>query len=191
MARLHRSVDPFGIGASMNKVAGGWLTHPAELSAALADLARDLQHMQLHAWQTVTGLQPQPHVAAAADDARFADPAWSELPALSILKQFYLLYTRWSQEALFETPGVPAKDRRRAAFWVRQWFNAVAPTNYFFTNPVALRKFYETDGESLRPDSSSGPRTCATATCGWSTVRRSRSARTSPPRRARWYSATN
>ena len=149
MARLHRSVDPFGIGATMNKVAGGWLTHPTELSAALADLARDLQELQLHAWQTATGLQPRPCHAAAADDARFADPAWSELPALSILKQFYLLYTRWSQEAMFETPGVPAKDRRRATYWARQWLNAVAPTNYFLTNPVAIRRFWETGGQSL------------------------------------------
>ena len=74
MARLHRSVDPFGIGASLAKVAAGWLTHPAELAAALADLARDLQALQLNAWQTVTGLQPRPRVKAAADDARFADP---------------------------------------------------------------------------------------------------------------------
>src|SRR5512140_3828151 len=40
-------------------------------------------------------------------------------------------------------------NRRRAAFWVRQWFNALAPTNYFLTNPAAMRKFYETNGESL------------------------------------------
>ena len=76
-------------------------------------------------------------------------PAWSELPAFSLLKQYYLLYTHWLQEALFETPGVPARERRRATFWARQWLNAVAPTNYLLTNPVALRKFWESGGQSL------------------------------------------
>ncbi|MDP2241414.1 MAG: class I poly(R)-hydroxyalkanoic acid synthase [Burkholderiales bacterium] len=149
LARLNRSVDPFGIGASMTKVSQGWLTHPTELAVALADFTRELQKMQLDEWQAAAGLQKRPHSAAAADDERFTDPAWSEVPALSIIKQYYLLYTHWSQEALFETPGVPQEDRRRATFWARQWLNAVAPTNFFLTNPVAIRKFWESGGQSL------------------------------------------
>ncbi len=149
LAKLNQAADPFGVGASLAKAAEGWLVHPAELAAALAHLARDLQAMQLNAWQTATGLQPPPAVRAAPDDTRFADPVWSELPAFSLLKQYYLLYTHWLQEALFETPGVPARQRRRATFWARQWLNAVAPTNYLLTNPVALRKFWESGGQSL------------------------------------------
>ena len=34
-------------------------------------------------------------------------------------------------------------------FWARQWLNAVAPTNFLLTNPVALRKFWESGGQSL------------------------------------------
>lgn len=149
LARLNRSADPFGIGASMARVAQGWLTHPAELAAALADFTRELQKMQLDEWQAAAGLQKRAHSVAAAGDERFVDPAWSEVPAFSILKQYYLLYTHWSQEALFETPGVSQKDRRRATFWVRQWLNAMAPTNFFLTNPVAVRKFWESGGQSL------------------------------------------
>jgi poly[(R)-3-hydroxyalkanoate] polymerase subunit PhaC len=149
LAQISHAVDPFGVNASLAKVAAGWLTHPAELASALAHLARDLQGMQLNAWQTATGLQPPPAVKAASDDTRFTDPAWSELPAFSLLKQYYLLYTHWLQEALYETPGVPARERRRATFWARQWLNAVAPTNYLLTNPVALRKFWESGGQSL------------------------------------------
>ncbi|MBI4204421.1 MAG: alpha/beta hydrolase, partial [Betaproteobacteria bacterium] len=148
-ARLNRALDPFGIGASFTRVTEGWLAHPAALAEVLAGLVRELQAMQLNAWQAAVGLQPPPYVRAGADDERFADPAWSEQPAFSLLKQFYLLYTHWSQEALFETPGVPANDRRRATFWARQWLNALAPTNYLFTNPVAIRKFWESGGKSL------------------------------------------
>ena len=112
LAKVNQSIDPFGVGASFAKVAEGWVTHPAELGAALAQLARDLQAMQFTAWQAASGLKTPPAVKAAPDDTRFADPAWSELPAFSLLKQYYLLYTHWLQEALFETPGVPARERR-------------------------------------------------------------------------------
>ena len=53
------------------------------------------------------------------------------------------------QDMLYDTPGLSSGERRRAAFWWRKWLNAVAPTNYFWLNPVALRKAVETHGESL------------------------------------------
>jgi polyhydroxyalkanoate synthase subunit PhaC len=53
------------------------------------------------------------------------------------------------QNALYETPGLSGKERRRAAFWWRKWLNAMAPTNFFWTNPVAMHKFVESHGESL------------------------------------------
>lgn len=149
MARLNRSADPFRIGASMTSVAQGWLTHPADLATAFGDLLSGLQKMQINNWQVMAGLRPRAHIVAAADDERFADPAWSEFPPLLMLKQHYLLFTRWSQEALFESPGVPQKDRRRATFWARQWLNAIAPSNFLFTNPAAVRKFWESGGQSL------------------------------------------
>ncbi len=149
LATVNQAVDPFGIGASFARITEGWLAHPREFTNALAQLARDLQSMQLNAWQVVNGLRPAPAIAAAPDDARFADPAWSEAPAFSLLKQYYLLLTHWLEETLFETPGVEPKERRRAAFWARQWLNALAPTNFLLTNPVAVRKFWESGGQSV------------------------------------------
>lgn len=148
LATLNQSIDPFGIGTSLAKVAEGWLTHPAKLATAYAELARDVQGMLLNSWQAASGLQPPPAVKVAPDDTRFADPAWSEQATYSLLKQCYLLYTHWLQETLFESPGVSAKERRRATFWARQWLNAIAPTNFLLTNPVALRKLSESGGQS-------------------------------------------
>jgi len=85
-----------------------------------------------------------------ADDTRFADPVWSREAHWSLLKQWYLFTTRHVQDALFATPWLSPRERRRAAFWWRKWLNTVAPTNCFWTNPVAMRKAVETNGESLR-----------------------------------------
>jgi len=55
-------------------------------------------------------------------------------------------YTRHVQEALFDTPGLSPRERRRAAFWWRNWLNAVAPANFLLTNSVAVRQAIETHG---------------------------------------------
>ena len=147
--KIHHAMDPFGIGASFRKAAEGWLANPEQLAGALSKLTRDLQSLQLNAWQTATGLKPDPVLLPKPDDERFIDPVWSESAPFSLLKQYYLLYTHWLEEALFDAPDTPARERRHAAFWARQWLNTIAPNNYFFTNPVALKKFWESCGTTL------------------------------------------
>ena len=149
MPRVTRAADPFGVAASFARVGQAWLEHPAKLTDALAKLTGDLNTLQFNAWQCALGLQSRPCISIARDDERFADPLWSELPFFSALKQFYLLNTHWLQETLYDTPGASAEDRRRATFWARQWLNAIAPTNYLLTNPVAIQKFWQSGGASL------------------------------------------
>lgn len=53
------------------------------------------------------------------------------------------------QDALYQTPGLGEQERSRAAFWLRQWLNAIAPNNFLLTNPAAIAKALATHGESL------------------------------------------
>jgi polyhydroxyalkanoate synthase len=68
----------------------------------------------------------QPH----ADDARFADPVWTESATWDIVKEWYIAFTHRLEDMFFETPGLSDKERRRSAFWLRNWLNMVAPTNF-------------------------------------------------------------
>ena len=149
LEKLHQAMDPFGIGASFRKAGEGWLANPEQLASALRQLTRDVQSLQLYALQTATGLKPEPIQIPKPDDERFSDPVWNESAPFSLIKQYYLLYTHWLEEALLDAPDTPAKERRHAAFWARQWLNAIAPNNYLFSNPVALKKFHESGGASL------------------------------------------
>src|SRR5512134_834886 len=146
---LLKILDPFGIGKSFADVQSAWVQHPAELAEALLRLASDLNTLQLDAWNLANGQRGQETVHAAPGDERFSDPVWNENPAFSLLKQYYLAYTRWLQDTLYHTPEVAGTAKRRATFWARQWLDAIAPTNYLMTNPVAIRKFWETSGDSL------------------------------------------
>ena len=147
---VERALDPFGIVAPMVHAQYAWLAHPHELAERWLRVGADCLALQLHSAARIANPALEDVVRPQPDDARFADPVWSREAGWDLLKQWYLFTTRAVQDALFETPGLSPKERRRAAFWWRQWLNAMAPTNFLVTNPVAMRKALETGGESLR-----------------------------------------
>jgi polyhydroxyalkanoate synthase subunit PhaC len=142
--------DPLGMWAPIQHAHFGWMAHPMELAEASAATAADLATLWMHAAAKYMRPSTPDLVQPQRDDQRFADPVWSRDPGWSLLKQWYLFYTHHVQDALFNTPGLSARERRRAAFWWRQWLNAAAPTNFLATNPVAIRKAIESGGETLR-----------------------------------------
>lgn len=147
---VQQRIDPFGVTTSMLNAQAAWLMHPQELSRAISAMSSDVLALQTHLMRRAFGLPSDDVVKPHADDARFADAVWSDSPSWDIIKESYLAITHRIEDMLFGTPGLSDKERRRAAFWMREWLNAVAPTNFFLTNPVAVRKFIETNGESLK-----------------------------------------
>ncbi len=148
---LRQAFDPFGLGATWLKAQQAWAANPDALASIMWRYADDVR-----LWQRYTLGRAMGNCGAECDvfppnpeDTRFADPVWSEVPAWDSLKEWYLLNTRWLQDALYHTPGLGDRERSRAAFWLRQWLNAVAPTNFLLTNPVAIGKALETHGASL------------------------------------------
>lgn len=146
---LGKRLDPFGVTSSMLNAQVAWLMHPQEMSRAISSISGDLLALQSHVMRRTFGLPSEDVIEPHGDDARFSAPVWSESPTWDITKEWYLAFTHRLQDMFFETPGMSDKERRRAAFWLRKWLNAVAPTNFFWTNPVALSKYMETNGQSV------------------------------------------
>lgn len=146
---IESNVDPMGITTPLFHAQLAWLSHPQELAKEMEAFSTDLMRLQWHSWQRAFGLPSEDLIKPHEDDTRFSDPQWQETASWDIAKEWYLLFTHQMQDMLFETPGLSNKDRRRAAFWWRKWLNAMAPTNFLLTNPVAMRKAIETNGESL------------------------------------------
>jgi polyhydroxyalkanoate synthase len=149
LGSLQERLDPFGIATSLVNAQVAWMLHPQELAKAVNAFSADVLALQGHFLRRAAGLSSPSVFEPQPDDARFADPVWSEAPNWDIVKESYLAMTRRLEDMLFETPGQSDKERRRAAFWAREWLNALAPTNFLASNPVALRKLAETGGESL------------------------------------------
>jgi polyhydroxyalkanoate synthase len=142
-------LDPFGIGNTFYKIQQAWLQHPQEQLETQRELAASLWLLNLNALTALVGGNGQHAEKVAPGDERFQDPEWQATLGYSLMVQNYLAYTRWLERTIYDTPGLDSKARHTAAFWTRQWFNALAPSNFFFTNPVALHKAMETQGASV------------------------------------------
>lgn len=147
---VSKAIDPFGATTSLLNAQMAWLMHPQELTRAVNALSADLFALQAHVARRALGIASEDVIRPNADDARFTAPVWTDSASWDIVKEWYLAFTHRLQDMLFETPGMSDKERRRAAFWSRKWLNMVAPTNFFWTNPVALERAVATQGESLR-----------------------------------------
>lgn len=146
---VESTVDPLGMAAPLIHAQLAWMAHPQELAEALGRISDSLWALQRHTWLRLSGLPSTGPAKPNADDGRFADPVWAESPTWELVKGWYLLLTHHMQDMLYETPGLSQKERRRAAFWWRNGLNAIAPSNFLWTNPVAMRKAIESNGEGL------------------------------------------
>ncbi len=147
---VSQAVDPFGVTTSMLGAQMAWMMHPQELARAMNGLSGDLFELQSHVMRRAMGIPSTDVIRPNSDDARFANPVWTDSATWDIIKEWYLAFTHRLEDMFYETPGLSDKERRRSAFWLRKWLNMVAPTNFFWLNPVAMERFVETKGESLQ-----------------------------------------
>jgi len=87
-------------------------------------------------------------VADAPGDRRFSSAIWREQPFFAWVKQSYLLYGEYLT-TIAALATLPAAEKRRLEFSVRQFVDAIAPTNFPATNPDVLNRALETDGASV------------------------------------------
>jgi polyhydroxyalkanoate synthase len=85
-----------------------------------------------------------------AGDKRFANPLWESHPYFKYIKRQYALNAQAIEQALEEIDeDLPEKDRRRLDYFAHQIIDMMSPTNFLGTNPDALERAIETEGESL------------------------------------------
>jgi polyhydroxyalkanoate synthase len=89
-----------------------------------------------------------PGEAAKGGDKRFAAPEWHGNPVYRTLKEVYLLASDWLIKH-GEVADMDDAERRRLNFHLRQFVDAMSPSLCIASNPVALRRAFETGGTSL------------------------------------------
>ncbi len=82
-------------------------------------------------------------------DRRFANPLWETHPYFNFIKQQYLLNAEAIRASVAAIEGLDEKERRRLDYFTRQIVDMMSPTNFLATNPEALERAVETEGQSL------------------------------------------
>ena len=86
----------------------------------------------------------------APKDRRFSNPMWDTNPYFHLVKQQYQTNANAIAKAV-ETArrDLEPTDQRRLAYFSQQIIDMMAPTNFLATNPDALERAVETEGQSL------------------------------------------
>ncbi|MEP0963114.1 MAG: class I poly(R)-hydroxyalkanoic acid synthase [Roseobacter sp.] len=82
-------------------------------------------------------------------DRRFANPLWDTHPYFNFVKQQYLINAEALSKAVEGVNDLEPVEKNRLNYFSKQIIDMMAPTNFLATNPDALEKAIETEGESL------------------------------------------
>ena len=84
-----------------------------------------------------------------ATDRRFSNPMWQQHPYFNFVKQQYLMNAEAISQAVEDVVDMDPSEKQRLKYFSRQIIDMMSPTNFLATNPDALQKAVETEGESL------------------------------------------
>ncbi len=125
------------------------MANPVALMEAQAEFWRDSAALWQAALKGRIGAGAAPVVEAEQGDRRFKDEAWERDAAFDLVKQSYLLVSRWMQSTVRRVDGLDPQTARKVEFYTRQLVDALSPSNFVTTNPKVLRTTLETGGENL------------------------------------------
>lgn len=148
-ASLWRSLG----GAANGERDGATLGSPLDSSGRIAQLQADylkgLYQLSEHIIKSAAGGQGEAAVETPRGDRRFNATEWRDNALYSILKQCYLLNSRYCTEFV-EALDLDDKEKHRLRFFTRQFVEAMSPTNFVATNPDVIKLATDTEGESLK-----------------------------------------
>ena len=134
---------------SLTKVGEYWLADPERTLEAERRLWSGYFDLWSSSMKRMMGEPAKPAAEADPRDKRFADPDWNRNQFFDFIKQVYLITSRWAVDLAENASGLDPHTRKKAGFYVKQIANALAPTNFVFTNPELLRETLSSNAENL------------------------------------------
>ena len=140
-------VDPVGFGRALAFETAGLVRHPLSTGRAIARWANGALVAAGVSAVRAAGATPPGPMPVPEKDRRFVDKTWSENAFFFWLLQNHLLREQLAKE-LLEAAGLEETMERKARMASQLLVDTFAPTNFFLTNPSALRRAFETGGLS-------------------------------------------
>jgi polyhydroxyalkanoate synthase subunit PhaC len=134
---------------TFSAVAEYWLSDPDRANDIQTKIGKAYLDLWGNAARRLAGEQAASVIAPSPRDKRFADPEWKSNQFFDFVVQLYLLTTQWANDLVRDAEGLDPHTRKKAAFYVQQITNAIAPSNFVLTNPEVLRETLNSNGDNL------------------------------------------
>ncbi len=95
------------------------------------------------------GKDIKPVIEPEPGDRRFSAPDWQQNPIFDAIKQSYLLTADTLLKTFSEIEGLDEKQMRKVLFYLRQFVDALSPTNFVLTNPQVIHETIASGGQNL------------------------------------------
>ena len=131
------------------------MSDPARAMQVATDFNRRLFEKSMEVWTNAAsrfwGMQNEEEEEEGTSDPRFSAAEWDSNPFYAMLKETYFLASEYLLNEAQETANgkEDTEEQRRLRFHLQQFVEAMAPVNFLFTNPEAVRRAFETGGASL------------------------------------------
>jgi polyhydroxyalkanoate synthase len=140
-------VDSVGFGRALAREAAGLAIHPLRTSGAIGRWLNGALVAAGVAAVRAVGASSEGPFPVPAKDRRFGDKVWTENALFFWLLQQHLLREQLARD-LLEAACLDETTLRKARLASQLIVDALAPTNFFLTNPMALRRAFESGGLS-------------------------------------------
>jgi len=93
--------------------------------------------------------QVNPVVEPEKGDKRFSAPDWQQNAVFDALKQSYLLAATTLLKTARGIERLDEHQQHKLMFYLRQFLDAISPTNLMFTNPQVIHETISTGGQNM------------------------------------------
>ncbi len=125
------------------------MTNPSKIiEHQVSYWGKSLKHY-VEAQQNLAKGKLEPTADSTPSDRRFSNPLWETHPYFNYVKQQYLMSSEAIENAIKQIEGLDTKEQQRVEYFSRQIMDMFSPTNFLGTNPEALERAVETEGQSL------------------------------------------
>ncbi|AZL16054.1 PHA/PHB synthase family protein [Rickettsiales endosymbiont of Stachyamoeba lipophora] len=107
-------------------------------------------------WSIMANINSKAQGMAANDlfspqekDSRFKDETWTNNPFFDMIKQCYFMTSELAKKYIDELEEIDHKNKAKLLFFIRQFLDSSAPTNFLFTNPVVIRETVQSNAQNL------------------------------------------
>lgn len=144
-------VDPAEITRAFQQIWINAVSNPTRAWNTYSDFVQQYSQLMTAAalkfWRA--GEDVEPIVAPEKGDKRFSAPDWQQNPVFDAIKQSYLLAATTLLKTASEIQGLDEKQQHKLVFYLRQFLDAISPTNFAFTNPQVVHESISSGGQNL------------------------------------------